>query len=208
VDISRGIVTAEKVGQPLQLHRFPDRQPRQHDGHAGNQDADIEELLHRVVSRQILMREPATERGEKIAQHVRRPNRDELAAEPTRSKAEDQINEAVEHQDPHRREMPEQRAAEPAAERDVPREGEAEQRRRVVDLPARADHDQHRQRIDPVCHAHPDWVDDFTGSAVCDGHLPLCGFNRAHGRLHSCSRIAHLRVPDLHRTHPAHANVT
>ena len=40
------------------------------------------------------------------------------------------------------------------------RECEAEQRRGIVDLPARADHHQHGQRVDPVRHAHPDRMDE------------------------------------------------
>src|SRR5262245_20348865 len=55
--------------------------------------------------------------------------------------------------------MPEQRTGEPTAKRDGGREGEVEQRRGVVDLPARHDHHNHRDRVDPMRDPHPDRMD-------------------------------------------------
>src|SRR5437588_11927999 len=57
VNVTRNIVTAEQRRQPLQLHRFPDRQAREHDDDADHDDAGIEQLLHVIVFGQIVMRE-------------------------------------------------------------------------------------------------------------------------------------------------------
>src|ERR1700755_2289941 len=57
--------------------------------------------------------------------------------------------------------MPQQRAAEPAAERDAVREAEGEQRRGVIGLPAGHDHQDHRDRVGPVHDPDPGRLDDF-----------------------------------------------
>src|SRR6266436_4812054 len=74
----------------------------------------------------------------------------------------DEINEEIDKEQPHRREVPLQRAGQtllvvpalryfgPAAERHPHRELETEERLPVVDAPAAADHDEDRQRIEPV----------------------------------------------------------
>src|SRR5262249_62240947 len=51
--------------------------------------------------------------------------------------------------------MPQQRAGQPVAKRDLPREDKGDQGRRVVYLPAGSDHHQCRQGIDPVTDAYP-----------------------------------------------------
>src|ERR1700682_619631 len=50
MDVTRHIIAAEQRGQVLQLHRLPDRQPRQHDHDADHDDAGIEQFLHGIVS--------------------------------------------------------------------------------------------------------------------------------------------------------------
>src|SRR6202008_1953083 len=45
--------------------------------------------------------------------------------------------------------------------RDRARKGETEQRRSVVDLPSRHDHQDHRHRIDPVRNAYPRRLNDL-----------------------------------------------
>src|SRR5260370_40268849 len=57
--------------------------------------------------------------------------------------------------------MPEQRAAEPAAKGDIARELETEQRRGVIDLPSRHDHQDNRDGIDPVHGTDPRRLDHF-----------------------------------------------
>src|SRR5665213_976478 len=59
--------------------------------------------------------------------------------------------------------MPEQRAAEPAAQRDRMRKAETEQRRGSIDLPARHDHQNDRHRIGPVHGPYPGRLNDLAG---------------------------------------------
>src|ERR1041385_5672802 len=56
--------------------------------------------------------------------------------------------------------MPEDAAGEPAAQGDTRRECKRKERRGIVDLPSRADHDQDRERIDPVGDAHIERMND------------------------------------------------
>src|ERR1700722_12224837 len=55
--VTRHIVTAEQRRQILQLHRLPDRKSRQHDHHADHDDAGIEQLLHIIVSGEVVVRQ-------------------------------------------------------------------------------------------------------------------------------------------------------
>src|SRR5208283_3692327 len=200
VHITRGIVAAEETGQMLQLHRLPDRHPRQHDDETGEQDAQIEKLLHCVVDREIVMREAAAQRGHEVADNIARTDREKLAAEAAGQDAERDIDHAVDRQQPHRREMPEQRAAKPFAERDMMGKFEAEQRCGVVDLPARADHRQHGERVDPVGDAHPARVKRRRGCGIGYRGIARCGFD-GHGigpyAWTSSKMLAHARVTFL-----------
>src|SRR5215813_7913751 len=121
---ARGIVAAEQRGQLLKLHRLPDRKPGSDDDDPGNDHTEVKELLHGVVNREIVMGEPAFERRVRIRDHLAGADRQELAAEAAGQEPEHEIDEAIDREHPHRREMPEQRAGEPAAERDAPRERE------------------------------------------------------------------------------------
>jgi hypothetical protein len=56
--------------------------------------------------------------------------------------------------------MPEQAAGQPAAQREAAGKGEREQRRGIVNLPAGADQDQNRQRIDPMGDAYVERMND------------------------------------------------
>ena len=109
------------------------------------------------------MRQLAGQRRPGVRDHARRRDRQQLLAEAAGGKAQREIDEAVDHQQPHRREMPEQRAAEPVAERDALGKLESEQRRGVVDLPSRHDHQDHRHRIDPVHGPDPGRLNDLGG---------------------------------------------
>jgi hypothetical protein len=84
--------------------------------------------------------------------------------------------------------MPEQTAGQPAAERDAVRECEGKQRRGVVNLPARADHDQDGQRIDPMGYAHVERMDvavrrQRVGAAHIARRLNVSGFR------HGCAGV-------------------
>ena len=130
---------------------------------------------HGVVDREVVMRELAAQCRKEIVNDLARIDGDELAAEAAGGKAQHDIDDAVGHQEPHGREMPQQRPAEPITQRNLARKHKAEQRRGVVDLPARADHEQHRERIDPVRYAHPARVNDGPrGGGRCDRRTCRC----------------------------------
>ena len=161
VDVTRGVVAAEQRRQPLQLHRLPYRQARQHDDDTDDDDAGIEQLLHVIVFAQILVRQFAGKRRLGIGDHAARGDRQQLLAEAAGGNSKRQIDQAVDHQQPHRGKMPEQRAAEPAAQREAAGEAEIEQRRGVVDLPSRHDHQDHRNGVGPVQGPYPGRLNDF-----------------------------------------------
>src|SRR6476646_9516263 len=117
--VARHVIAAEQRRQILQLHRLPDRKTRQHDHDADDDNAGIEQLLHVVVLGQVVMRELAGQRRPGIRDHAARGDRQKLPAEAAGGEAEHDIDEAVDHQQPHRREMPKQRTAEPAAKGDA-----------------------------------------------------------------------------------------
>src|SRR5882757_87179 len=81
VNVARGIVAAEQSGEPLQLHRLPDRQARQHDQYADHDHARVKQLLHVIVFRQIIVRELAGQRRPGIRDDALRRNRQQLLAE-------------------------------------------------------------------------------------------------------------------------------
>ena len=80
------------------------------------------EFLHRVVDRQIVVRELAAQSGEEVVHDFTRTDRKQLAAEAAGRDAEADIDSAVDHQEPHGGEMPQQRAGQPIAERNLARE--------------------------------------------------------------------------------------
>src|SRR6185437_10516618 len=57
--------------------------------------------------------------------------------------------------------MPKQPAGKPAAKSDAAGKPETEQRRRIVNLPSRHDHQDHRHRVDPVHDPDPRRLHDF-----------------------------------------------
>src|SRR4029079_5573442 len=94
-----------------------------------------------------------------------------------------EIEETCRGPQPQRREMPEQRARKPAPERDCARKPEREQRRRVVDFPTGADHDNHGNEIDPVGDAHPYRMYDRTRRGGRRQDLIVGGLDRHNAAL-------------------------
>ncbi|AEK60019.1 hypothetical protein CFU_0181 [Collimonas fungivorans Ter331] len=166
-----GIVTAKQVGQDVQLHRFPDRQAGRYHQHPEQQYDYVHQALHGVVDAG-LVRQLESQRIRGVAQQVARPQRQEMAAEMTGQHAVADVDQTVCHQQPHRRQVPGNRAAQPAAERGPAREVEAEQRRGVVDRPAAHHHADDGEGIDPVDYAHQQRMDDVRTDAglLSSGH--------------------------------------
>ncbi|MNG10417.1 hypothetical protein D3C84_938820 [compost metagenome] len=88
--------------------------------------------------------------GPQIVQHAFGRNREETSLQAPAEQVEGQVDQAVDRQEPHRREMPLQRACQPAAEGDRIGKTEIVDRRGVVDAPTAGDHHQHRQGVEPM----------------------------------------------------------
>ncbi len=146
-----GLETAEQGGKLGELHRLPQRETRNHDENADQNDAEIKNLLHGVVVREIVMAEPKPQRLADRRQYLAHGNGKQLAPETTGGDAVSQIGEAVEHENPHAEEVPLQPVLRPFA--DGQKVGEmqpAENHVVVINLPAAADHDENRDRVDPM----------------------------------------------------------
>ena len=154
-----GVEIAEQSGQFLELDRLSDRQSRKHDDNASGDDAGIKEPLHGIVDGEVRVTEAAGQGREHVAQHVFRPDREQLAAKMPRGQPIRQIDKAVGGDDPHGREMPLQRPGQGPTQRDRAGKLERQSRIRVVDLPAAENHHHHCSRIDPMGEAHDQWMD-------------------------------------------------
>src|SRR5262249_34311596 len=114
------------------------------------QNAGVDQLLHGVIAAKITMAEPASECCTKIVHQLGWAYRQKPLPEMASHQSGCHVHSAIDEKQPHGREMPEQPAGEPAAERDRFRKGKAKQRRGIVDLPTRTDHDQRGHGIDPM----------------------------------------------------------
>src|SRR5437763_13438705 len=88
MDVTGHFITAKQRRQPLQLHRFPNRKPRQHDQNADHDDAGIEKLLNVIVPGEVVMTELTGQRRLGVSNYAGRRNRQQLVAEPAGRKAE------------------------------------------------------------------------------------------------------------------------
>ena len=144
-----------KRDQPGELDRLPDRQPGHDLRDAGQDDDDVEDLLHRVVDGQVFVGDLEADRLAHGLDDLGHADRQQPLPEAAGDEAVDQVSEAVDREHPHGGEVPEQALGGPAAEPDRVREvQEAEDDAVVVDAPAGADHDQHGDGVRPVHDPH------------------------------------------------------
>ena len=149
---------SRRPGQRIELHRLPDRQSRDDRQHDAAACRYIQQPLHGVVLRTVV-RQPEAQGQHGIAPDLARTQRQQPAPDVARRQAVTEIDRKIAGQQPHRREVPGERPAKPAAQRQPRREHEGEQRRGVVDVPAAADHHRHRRGIGPVRDPHDEWMD-------------------------------------------------
>src|SRR5919204_5656345 len=179
MEITRALVIAHPLAEPIELDRFPyDQAGKDHDDERDNQ-REIRSALRRVVDREVLVREPAAQRLTDIVQHGARRDRQQLAAEMAGENSVGEIDEPIQREEPHAGEVPLQRAGKPAAQRDLRREFEAEERRGVVDLPTAPDHDEHGEHVQPMGDAYGERMNH----------------DRLHGPLHW--RVGRAKTGDL-----------
>ena len=148
---ARGLETAEQRQQFRKLDRLPDRKPGNDGQYADTDDADIKQLLHRVVAGGIVVREAKQQRGFDGRNQFAPADRQQHAPEAPGGEPIGHVGNAVEHDQPHAEEMPLQPVLRPFA--DDEEFGEMQPAKNylvVVYFPAAADHDEHGERIDPM----------------------------------------------------------
>ena len=97
-------------------------------------------------------------------------DRKQLSAEAAGRQSVSQIGQPVEHENPHAEEMPLQPVLRPFADDEaVGKMQQAEDHVVVIDLPAAADHDEYRHRIDPMHDAKRQRVEAAAGHGGCEG---------------------------------------
>src|SRR5258705_6925769 len=84
----------------------------------------------------------------------------------SRQQAVDDVDQPVQREQPHRREMPLESPGKPPAKRDCARKAERKKRRSVIDLPAACHHDEDGEDVDPVSDAHDEGM-NLDPAAVC-----------------------------------------
>src|ERR1041384_5545406 len=145
MDKPRDLKVVKQKRQLRELDRLPDRQARHHDHNALQNDADIEDLLDRVVVREVIVIETKSQRVADSCDDLGWFDRKKLFAKASSYKSIDQIDQTVDCKNPHAEEMPLQAVLRPLAKRDCLGEMQpAEDHFVVVDLPSTRDHDQHR----------------------------------------------------------------
>src|SRR3954465_12500405 len=143
--------TIKQGRQFRELHRLPDEKPGHHLNDAEGDDAGIEQPLHCVVDRQVIVLEVEMQCVVDVGDELAQPYRIQHAAETARNDSIDEIDQAIEREDPHAEEVPLQGPLLLAADGDPIGKVQApEQNLVVVDLPAAADHDDHGNGIGPM----------------------------------------------------------
>ncbi len=166
---ARDVVAAEGRGDPIQLDRFVDRQSRQNDDDTEQNRRRVCHALEAVV--EILGRRSFAD-AEVVSEHRERVRSvaawDENAAAPFAARDHiDEVDDAVEDEEPGDREMPVTRAREPSAETQPRRRrvvlkripaiqpaARAERRIRGENLEAAAGHDDEQRNVDPMREAN------------------------------------------------------
>ncbi len=159
VNHARAFVAAENGRDLLQLNRFPDREARENQHEAAQDDREVGGALRGVVDGEVLVRQLSAQRLQHVMEYRARRDRQELPPEMAGNDTVSHVDDAVQNQQPHGGEMPLQCARKPAAEGELARNPERKERRRIVDAPAARHHDEDRKRVDPVRNAHDERVD-------------------------------------------------
>src|SRR6266850_4286889 len=156
---ARGLKAAEQRDQAGELYGLPDGYPGNHLGDAGENDDDVEQLLHRVVDGDVLVRDFEVQRVDDGLHHLGRTYRQQLLAEASASEAIDQVDQPVDYEKPHACEVPVEAPGCPIAKSPERTDMEpTDDYVIVVDAPTRRNHDQHDHGVDPVHDPDRPWV--------------------------------------------------
>src|SRR5438128_1570655 len=112
MDDARHVESAEKPSQLLKLTRLPDRKAGQNHDHARGEHPEIERLLHGVVDAEPV-REPEAQRRDGVAEDGCRADREERPPKMPGENSVDEIDDAVDGEQPHAGKMPLQSAGKP-----------------------------------------------------------------------------------------------
>src|SRR5580658_1597230 len=148
---ARGLKAAEQRDQAGELYGLPDGDPGNYLGDAGENDDDVEQLLHGVVDGDVLVRDLEVQCVDDGLHHLGRTDRQQLFAEASAGEAIDQVDQPVDDEEPHACEVPVEAPGCPIAK--TPEGTEIEPTDDyviIVDAPTRCDHDQHDHGVDPV----------------------------------------------------------
>jgi len=148
--MARTFVAPEQFTQQRELHRLPQHQPGDHQQRDIDHHEQVRQPLHLVVMIQVGMSQLAAQRGPEVMQHAFGRDREKAPLQAPAEQVAGQVDEAVDGQEPHRREVPLQGAAQPTAEGDAFGKTEIVKRGSVVDAPTTGDHDQHGECVEPV----------------------------------------------------------
>ncbi len=168
VPVPRPNVPTENCGQPRELHRFPDGDSCDHRKRPEHGQQEVRTLLQCIVlslMRMVLSLERVELDHLPAVADIAFP-RDEISPFSVQID-ESQVNEPVDDEHPHHREVPVPRSAQPAAKRQPHRDRlvleriatehlalSRERRVGVEDAEAGADHDDDRHDVHPMGHAH------------------------------------------------------
>jgi len=103
---ARALEAAEQRGEPRELHRLPDRQTSDHLHDPRQDHHDVEQLLHRVVDGDVLVRDVQVQGLAHRLDDLAHADRQQALAEAAGGDAIDQVSNSVQCQQPHGGEMP------------------------------------------------------------------------------------------------------
>src|SRR5208283_1928894 len=142
-----------KSGQTLELHGLPNRDAARDKKDENPHDRRVEDALDGIIGAVAVHRQRHPLETQ-IAIGRDRPYSLQISPKVAGDEAIEEIGDAIGDEEPHRQEMPRQRAGEPSAYRQVGRKAEVEERRRVVNAPTAADHDEDGEGVDPMRDPH------------------------------------------------------
>src|SRR6516164_10545630 len=101
-----GLKATEQRNQAEELYWLPDGDAGNHLADAGENDDDVEQLLHRVVDGDVLVRDLEMQRVDNGLHHLGRTDRQQLFTEASADEAIGQVDEPVDDEKPHACEVP------------------------------------------------------------------------------------------------------
>jgi hypothetical protein len=157
---TRSFISSKERGDTAELYGPVDRDAAQDPTESKEWNYRVSKLLECIV---LLLRRMLFSDAEIIEDHWKDSGRVRLSencgatAMPSEYIIEN-IDNTVDGEKPHAKEVPHPSPGKPAAERNIIGKSETKKRRRIVNPPATRNHDQQRNRIHPVRDSDEDWM--------------------------------------------------